>query len=123
MLLIHILAGGLSTFLIKGKPIFSNGPRSLPKHPPDLLILCNRVFDNLVFFDKLVFEICVWVSNNSWAKLLSSLESQTTFDESFAVTSVPYFILDFNLLSYELDNFTFEALHWFTLYWYYIETK
>ena len=36
-----LLAGGLSTFLIKGKPAFSNGPRSLPKTPPDLLILCN----------------------------------------------------------------------------------
>ena len=28
-------ANGLSTFFIKGKPVFSNGLRSLPKSPPN----------------------------------------------------------------------------------------
>ena len=32
---------GLSTFFIKGNPVFSNGPRSLSKNPPDCPILCN----------------------------------------------------------------------------------
>ena len=49
-------------------------------------------------------EICVLVNNNLCGKLLSWLESLTTFDESFKVTSVPSFIADFNLLSCELDN-------------------
>ena len=33
------LANGLSTFLIKGKPVFSNGPKRLPKSHPDSTIL------------------------------------------------------------------------------------
>ena len=42
-----LLANGLSTFFIKDNPVFSNGPKSLPKNPPNCAILCNRVFDNL----------------------------------------------------------------------------
>ena len=37
-------------------------------------------------------------------KISLTLESPTTFDERFKVTSVPFFISDFNLLSCELDN-------------------
>ena len=33
------LANELKTFLIKGKPIFSNGPKRLPRNPPDCTIL------------------------------------------------------------------------------------
>ena len=36
-----LLANGLSTFFIKGKPVFDNGPKSPPKNPPDCPILCN----------------------------------------------------------------------------------
>ena len=36
------LANGLSTFPIKDNPVFSNGPKSLPKkNHPDCFILCN----------------------------------------------------------------------------------
>ena len=42
-------------------------------------------------------------------KLFSSYESTTTFDESFKVTSVLFFITDFNLLSCELSNFSFKS--------------
>ena len=38
-----LLAKGLSTFFIKGKPVFRNGPRNLPKNSPDCPILCNRI--------------------------------------------------------------------------------
>ena len=41
-----LLANGLGTFPIKGKPVFSNGPKCLPKYSPNYPILCNRVFDN-----------------------------------------------------------------------------
>ena len=41
---------------------------------------------------------------------MSLLELQTTFGEAFKVTSVPFFIPDFNLLGYKLDNFTFRVL-------------
>ena len=52
-------------------------------------------------------KACVLVNNNRCGKLVSSLESPTTFDENFKVTSVPILIPDFNSLSCELDNFTF----------------
>ena len=34
-----ILANGLITFFISGNPVFSNGPKSLPRNPPDCIIL------------------------------------------------------------------------------------
>ena len=30
---------GLNTFFINNNPVFSNGPRSLPRNPPDCMIL------------------------------------------------------------------------------------
>ena len=53
----------------------------------------------------------VLLNNTLCEKLFSSTESQTTFDEIFKVTSVPFFIPNFNLLSCELDNFTFKVLY------------
>ena len=43
-----LLANGLDTFFIKSNPVFSNGPKGLPKNPPDCPILCNWVFDNFI---------------------------------------------------------------------------
>ena len=34
-----LLANDLITFFISGNPAFSNGPRSLPRKPPDCIIL------------------------------------------------------------------------------------
>ena len=53
----------------------------------------------------------VLVNNNLRGKLFSSLESPTTFDERFKVTLIPFVIAYFNLLSCELDNFTFNVLY------------
>ena len=36
-----LLTSGLSTFPMKGNPVFSNGPKSLPENLPDCPILCN----------------------------------------------------------------------------------
>ena len=36
-----LLANGLSTFPIKGNPVFSNGPKSHPRNPPDCPVLYN----------------------------------------------------------------------------------
>ena len=36
-----LLANGLSTFPIKGNPVFSNGHKILSKNPPDFPVLCN----------------------------------------------------------------------------------
>ena len=53
LVLKKLLANGLSTFFIKDKPIFSNGPRSLPKIFPDCPILCNLAFDCFILSNKL----------------------------------------------------------------------
>ena len=34
-----LLANDLSTFFVKGKPVFNNGPRSVPKYRPNCTIL------------------------------------------------------------------------------------
>ena len=124
-----LLANGLSTIFIKGKPVFSYGPKSLPKIPPHCLILCNWVFDNFILAEELIakalqsLETCVLANNNLWGKWLSSLESPTAFDESFKIYVIPFLIPGFNLLSCELDKVTFAVLYWVILYWYYIKVK
>ena len=68
----------LSIFPIKGNPVFSIGPKSLPKNPPDCPILCNWVFESFVFADEpfakalRIFETCVSVNYNLCGKLFSS---------------------------------------------------
>ena len=63
-------ANDLSTFPIKGKPVFSNGPKSLPKNPPDCPILCSWVFDSFILAEELFakalrsLKTCVLVNNN-----------------------------------------------------------
>ena len=41
-----LLADCLITFFVKGNPVFSNGPRSLSRNPPDCIILDNWIFDS-----------------------------------------------------------------------------
>ena len=83
------------------------------KNPSDCTILCNWVFDNLILaeglFEKALrsLETYISVNINLCGKLLSSWESPTTFDGSFKITAVPFFISDFNLLGCELKNFLF----------------
>ena len=65
-----LLANGLITFFISGNPVFSNEPRSLPRNPPDCIILDIRVFDNLISVDDFSvkalrgFETCRLVNKN-----------------------------------------------------------
>ena len=74
------LATSLSTFPIKGNPVFSNGAKSLPKNPTDCNILCNWVFDNFILvnesFSKAApsLETCVLVNDNLYRELFLSLE-------------------------------------------------
>ena len=68
------LTDGLSTFLIKGNPDFSNGPKNLPRNPPDCSILCSWVFDNVILADELFpkalqsFKTCVLIDSNFCGK-------------------------------------------------------
>ena len=67
----HFLLKAVDNFILAGKPF-------------------AKVLQN--------FETCVLVGNNLCRKLFSSLESAAIFDEIFKVTSVLFFILNFNLL-------------------------
>ena len=75
-------------FSLKTIQFFSNGPKSLPKSPPDCPILYNRVFDNFLLADESIakalqsLETCVLVNNNLSGKLFSSLESPTPFSKT-----------------------------------------
>ena len=113
----------------KGKPVFGNSHIILTKNPADCPILDNWFFDNLTLADEScakasqILETCASVNNNLCGKLVSLVESSITFDERFQVTLVPFFNPEFNLLSYELNNFTFKVLHLVILYRYYFKTK
>ena len=92
-----LLANYLITFFINGNPVFSNGPRSLPRNPPNCIILDNWVFDNLISVDDLLakallrFETCLLVNNNLWGKLVSWFELPIIFDDNLKTTSVSFF--------------------------------
>ena len=92
-------------FPINGNPGFSKDPKNLHKKPADSPVLFNWVFGNFIsakeLFQKALrsFETCVLVSNSLCEKSFSYLEPPTTFDEIFRITSVPFFIPDFILLS------------------------
>ena len=49
-----LLANSLITFFINGNPVFSNEPSNLIRNPPDCIISDYRVFDDLIFVDKLL---------------------------------------------------------------------
>ena len=98
-----------------------NRSKKLPTNPPLCTILNNWDFENVIVADKpfakafRIFETCLLVNNNLCGKLVLSLELPIKFDERFKVTSVPFFITDFNLLSFGWDNFTFKGLYWVIL--------
>ena len=103
-----LLANAINTFPIKGNPVFSNGSKGLPKNYPDWLISCNWIFDNFTLAAR-IFENCELVTNNLRGTLFSSLELTKTFDESFKVTSVPFFIPNINLLKCYIESFSIKA--------------
>ena len=47
-----LLANGLSTFPIKRNSVVGNGPKCLPKNPPNCSILHNWVFDNFILAEE-----------------------------------------------------------------------
>ena len=110
-----LLVNALSKFLVNGKTVFSNGARSLSRIPADCNILESLVLVDFVlsneFFPKdfRSLETCISISNYLCGKLVS-LESPFIFDERFKITSVIFFDSDYNLLSCEIENFTFTEL-------------
>ena len=108
-----LLANSFNKFF---NPFFSDGLKSLPKNPPDCPILRNWVFDDFILAEELFvkafrnLKTFVLVNNNLCRKFSSSLESPTISDETFKITSIPFFIPDSNLLIFKLDNFMFKVL-------------
>ena len=82
-----LLANGFITFFIKGSPVFNNGPRSLPRNPPDYINLDNWDFDKLISVDDLFaktlkrFATCLLFNINSCGKLTLSSELTIRFDD------------------------------------------
>ena len=93
------LTNVLSTFFIKGKPDFCNGPKNLPENCPDCPIVCNWIFDDFIIVEEPFakplrsLETFVLVNNNLCRKLYSLLELPITFDERFKLTSVPFLFM------------------------------
>ena len=59
-----LLANGLCTIPIKGKEVFSSGPRSLTGNPPNRTILDSWVFNNFMLAELFanalqILETCV----------------------------------------------------------------
>ena len=52
-----VLANSLSTFFIEGKPVFSNGNKSLLKNPADPPSLCNWVFDDFILANEVLAKV------------------------------------------------------------------
>ena len=65
-----LLANGLIAFFINGNPVFSNGPKSLPRNPPNYIIFDNWLLDNSISADELFakdlrrLKTCLSVNNN-----------------------------------------------------------
>ena len=112
-----LLANGLSTFSWKTIQFLAMVLKIYLKISLIVFFLCNWVFYNFILAKELfakalrILEIFVLVNKNFCGKLFLSSESPTTFDESFRVTSVPFFIPDFNLLRWVLDKCYIEAFY------------
>ena len=100
---------------VTGRPNISSEAH---RNYPDCTILDKWTFENIILADEPfakslhIFETCVSVNNNLCRKQVSSLEFPVKSGERFKVTAVPFFLADFNLLSYEWDNFTIKVLYW-----------
>ena len=53
-----LLANVLSTWTIKGNPVYSNDLKCLTQNPHDCPILCHWVFDNFILVDE-PFACCL----------------------------------------------------------------
>ena len=80
-------------FSLKVNQFLSNGSEILPKDLPIVLVYANEFFMILLLAKALQSpQACVLVNNNLGGNLISLLESQTTIEKSFIVTSVPFSI-------------------------------
>ena len=75
-----LLVNSLSTFFIKGKPVFSSGLRNLPGNLSDCTMLDSWVFSNFILPDKLFAKVlqslkpCILLNDKLRGKLLLTLK-------------------------------------------------
>ena len=74
---------------------FAQNVRTENKNSPNCNILDSWIFNNFILADELF--------------------AKSHLMKDFKVTSVPFFIPDFNQLGYEFDNFKFKVLCWVIL--------
>ena len=92
----------------KGGPSISCKPN---KKPLKCTILFIWNFESFILADEpfakalQIFDNCVLVNNSLYGKLVSILEFPIKFDESFKITSVPFFIPDINFLKLRIRQF------------------
>ena len=53
-----LVVDSVCRFFINGRPTFMNGPRSLPRNPPDCIILDSGLFDNSLAVNELFVKPC-----------------------------------------------------------------
>ena len=93
-----LLANGVSTFFIKGKSVFGNGPESLSRNPSNCIIFYNLMLTNTKILTFL-WNMSIIVSNDLCGKSVS--ESSIMFYYNHKVILVWFFIVDFN---YQVEN-------------------
>ena len=86
-------ANGLIIFFINYRPVLNNGPKGLPRNPPDCIVLDNWVFESLISVDELFakgllqrFATYPSVNNNSCEKLILSSELAIIFEDNLKTT-------------------------------------
>ena len=129
-----ILMTSILMLMVNGKALMVNQLSSIVQEMYQeihLLVLFLIIqFLNFILVDKLfvktsrrfttrllgIIYVNLSLRNNLCEKLASSLELSIIFDDSLSVASVSFFVAGFNLLSSELDNFTFALLNQVILY-------
>ena len=95
-----LLANGLSIIFAKGNLVLSNDPK------PDCPVLCNWVSGNFMLVEELLgkalrsFETSVLVNSNLCRKLISSLESSASFEETFSNLKLLQYYFSFQIVIY-----------------------
>ena len=103
-----LFSNSLSTFFINSRLIFINCPRSLPRNPPECMILDSWVFDNVLSFDDLTEKSLQWLATCLLAnkklcgKLFLSVPIMSA--DNLRVTPVVIFVADFNLYKWKSDS-------------------
>ena len=96
-----VYANSVNLFFIDGRGTLNSGLRSLPRNPPDCIILDSRIFDNFISFEELFPEAlqgsanCLLVNNRLCGKLVLSMSIM--YNDNLTVISVVSFVAEFNL--------------------------